>query len=80
MSFPPRHPYSAALVETVTWILQQDAGKRPYTTDVLRRVEELIAEADAAAAAAPPSKAGVGIPPGSVVVEMEMAPLAGGRV
>lgn len=74
--FPARHPYSPALVETVGWILQQDPKQRPFVTEVLARVNDLI---HAAADASLPSKAAAAAaasgPSESVVVEM--APLTG---
>lgn len=79
---PPAFSSSSDTEPTLTtqtqhnrWILQQDPKQRPFVTDVLRRVEDLIASAPldpvskVVSAAAPPA--------GSVA--LEMAPLAGAR-
>jgi hypothetical protein len=65
-------------MNTHRWILQQDPQKRPFITDVLRRVEGLIAAADASGGGGK-TMASLPPPPGSVAVdlEMEMAPLKG---
>ncbi len=74
VAFPPKHSYSPALVETITWILQQDPKARPYVTDVLQRVDALLF---AESGSAPSSMMHAAVRSGKESVAVEMAPLTG---